>query len=129
MQLADISPECLEIIRAVRWDRIIEKHEGPDSWAAVLRWHDPEFLMVEGHPVLLPVDQARHRNITILRTIWSEDGHSLTLFLQDKTYDDHWSASGFMAVCDRLPGQDFYLAILYHEWFILEPLSAQVETL
>lgn len=123
MQLADLSPECLEAIKAVRWDRIIEKHEGPEDWAAVLRWYNPEFMMIEGRPVLLPVEQARHCNITILRTIWSEDGNSLTLFLKDVTYGDHWSASGFMAVCDRLPGHNFYLAILYHEWFILESSS------
>gem|GEM_PF-1873849 len=26
-----------------------------------------------------------------------------------------------MAVCDRMKGQDFYLATVYHEWFIIEP--------
>ena len=26
-----------------------------------------------------------------------------------------------MAVCDRIAGESFYLAVVYHEWFIIEP--------
>jgi hypothetical protein len=124
MQLSDLDPDCLAAIKTVRWDRIIEKHEGPEDWEAVLRWYDPEFMMIEGRPVLLPVGRSHHVNITILRTIWSADGNSLTLFLRDTTYGDDWFMSGFMAVCDRMVGQDFYLAILYHEWFIIESPAA-----
>ncbi len=87
----------------------------------MLQWYDPEFMMIEGRPVLLPLERSHHANITILRTIWSVDGNSLTLFLKDTTYGDEWFMSGFMAVCDRIAEQDFYLAILYHEWFIIEP--------
>jgi hypothetical protein len=25
-----------------------------------------------------------------------------------------------LAVCDRVAGEDFWLAILYHEWFVIE---------
>jgi len=121
MKLADLDANTLEAIKAVRWDRIIEKHEGPYTWASTLEWHDPEFMMIEGRAVLLPVEQSRHGNITILRTIWSQDGNSLTLFLKDTTYGDDWFMSGYMAVCDRMADHDFYLAILYHEWFIIEP--------
>ncbi len=121
MQLSDLNPDCLAAIKTVRWDRIIEKHEGPEDWEAVLRWYDPEFMMIEGRPVLLPVERSHHANITILRTIWSADDNSLTLFLRDTTYGNDWFMSGFMAVCDRMAGHDFYLAILYHEWFIIEP--------
>lgn len=124
MKLADLDANTLEAIKAVRWDRIIEKHEGPETWASTLEWQDPEFMMIEGRAVLLPVEKSRHGNITILRTIWSQDGNSLTLFLKDTTYDDDWSMSGYMAVCDGMAGQDFYLAILYHEWFIIEPSNA-----
>jgi hypothetical protein len=28
--------------------------------------------------------------------------------------------SGYMAVCDRPKGENFFLGVLYHEWFILE---------
>lgn len=121
MRLADLSRETIEKIKAVRWDRIIEKHEGPEDWESVLRWGDPEFLMVEGQPVLLPVDQSHHANITVLRTIASRDGNSLTIFLKDTTYygDDPFSA-GYLAVCDRVANEGFFLAIVYHEWFIIE---------
>lgn len=121
MKLADLLPEVLAKIKTVRWDRIIEKHEGPEKWDAVFRYSDPEFLMIEEHPVLLPIDQSHHANITILRTIFSADGQSLTLFLQDTTYGSDWFEAGYMAVCDQITGEDFFLAVLYHEWFIIEP--------
>lgn len=121
MKIADLDQNCLAAIKSVRWDRIIEKHEGPEDWESVLRWCDPGFMKIEGRFVLLPLERDRHSNITILRTIWSADGNSLTLFLKDTTYGDDWFMSGYMAVCDRMAGQDFYLAIVYHEWFIIEP--------
>jgi hypothetical protein len=121
MKLADLSQETLDKIKSVRWDRIIEKHEGPEDWESVLEYSQPEFILVDDRPVLLPVDHAHHANITILRSIWSADGQSLTLFLKDTTYygDDPFSA-GYMAVCDRVVDEGFFLAILYHEWFIIE---------
>ncbi|MDF0554668.1 hypothetical protein [Kamptonema sp. UHCC 0994] len=64
--------------------------------------------------------RSQHANLFILRTIWSADGNSLTLFLKDTTYDDDPFFSGFMAVCDRVKGEEFFLAILYHEWFVIE---------
>jgi len=124
MKVADLDAATVAALKQVRWDRIIEKHEGPDDWESVLEWQEPEFLEVEGRFVLLPIDQAHHANLTVLRTIWSEDGASVTLFLKDTTYDDHWLSSGFLAVCDRLPGQSFYVAVVYHEWFIIEPIQA-----
>ena len=51
-------PILLEAVKAVRWDRIIEKHEGPENWASVLEGYDPEFMMIEGRPVLLPVERS-----------------------------------------------------------------------
>ena len=126
MKIADLDQDCSVAIKSVRWDGIIEKHEGPEDWESVLRWYDPEFMLIDGRSVLLPVERSRHDNITILRTIWSADGHSLTLFLKDTTYGDDWLTSGFMAVCDRMVDQAFYLAIVYHEWFIIEPSSVRV---
>lgn len=120
MKLADLSPETLVKIKSVRWDRIIEKHEGPESWDSVFRYCNPELMVIDGNPVLLPLDQTQHPHITILRTIWSDDGKSLTLFLKDTTYDDDPFMSGYVAVCDQLEGENLYLAILYHEWFIIE---------
>ncbi|MBD2503104.1 hypothetical protein [Anabaena azotica] len=120
MKLADLSAETLEKIKLVRWDRIIEKHEGPENWESVLRFEEPEFLEVEGYPILLPVDKSHHQNISILRSIWSVDNNSVTLFLSDTTYEDDPFFAGFIAVCDRPKDEKFFLAILYHEWFIIE---------
>ncbi len=120
MKLSDLSDESLNKIKSQRWDRIIEKHEGPYRWEYVLKYYDPEFMEIEGRWVLLPVEQENHSNITILRTIWSADGNSLTLFLKDTTFGDDDFSNGFMAVCDQLKGENFFLAILYHEWFVIE---------
>jgi hypothetical protein len=120
MNLTDLFPETLEKIKTIRWDRIIEKHEGPEDWESVFRYSEPEFMMIDGHPVLLPIERSHHPNITILRTIWSVDGHSLTLFLKDITYNDDPFMSGYLAVCDKVAGEAFFLAVVYHEWFIIE---------
>ena len=120
MKVADLSNETLAKIKTVRWDRIIEKHERLETWESELRYGEPEFIEIEGRWVLLPVEASSHQNITILRTIWSADGNSLTLFLKDTTFDDDLFVSGYMAVCDRPKGEKFFLAVLYHEWFIIE---------
>ena len=112
--------QTLEKIKSVRWDRIIEKHEGTETWESVLRYEQPEFIEIERRWVLLPIDRSHHPNITILRTIWSADGKSLTLFLQDTTFEDDPFFSGFVSICERVSGEDFFLAILYHEWFAIE---------
>ena len=101
MKLTDLSSETLNKIKARRWDRIIEKHEGPETWESVLRYAEPEFLEIDGRWVLLPLEQNHYANLTILRATWSEDGNSLTLFLKDTTYDDDPFFSGYMAVCVR----------------------------
>ena len=121
MRLAGLSKTTIERIKSVRWDRILEKHEGPWDWESVLRWHEPEFLSIEGHFVLLPLDQEHHSNITVLRTIVSQDGNSLTIFLKDTTHygDDPFSA-GFLAICEKVTDEDFFLTTVYHEWFIIE---------
>ncbi|MGB5596990.1 MAG: hypothetical protein WBM32_13875 [Crocosphaera sp.] len=129
MKLTQLSETTISKIKTIRWDRIIEKHEGPEDWESVFRYLSPEFMEIEGRWVLLPVESSSHSNITILRTIWSQDGNSVTIFLKDTTYDDDPFFSGFLAVCalakarslrDRLVGEDFYLAIVYHEWFIID---------
>jgi hypothetical protein len=128
MKFANLSSTALEKIRAVRWDRIIEKHEGPECWESVLRYYDVEFLEVEGKWILLPVDRSSHPNLTILRSIWGEARNSVTLFLKDTTYDDDPFFSGFISVCDKVKDEDFFLAIVYHEWFIIEPVEGVFES-
>ena len=124
MKLSTLSPQIIARIKSYRWDRIIEKHEGPEDWRSVLEYYDPEFMDVNGHHVLLPVPREQHPSIRILRCIVGDEGQTLTLFLKNSTYVHHPMdevfGAGFVAICDRFPGENFYIAIVYHEWFIIE---------
>ncbi|GAB2586754.1 hypothetical protein [Spirosoma areae] len=139
MHLNELSPETFERLKKSRWDRIIEKHEGPETWDWRLEKRDyppgdfiyqiepdydpiaalPEFMQVGEHWVLLPVSRKHHPNITILHYFLSEDKTKLVLYLKDTTFDDDWSMSGFVSICDCQP-EGFYVATLYHEWFIID---------
>lgn len=127
MKLSNLSPAVIEKIKSYRYDRFVEKHEGPENWASVLKYDEPEFMVVNGYNVLLPIAQERHPNIKILRCIISDDGQTLTLFLKDTTNitdpDEELFFAGRVAVCDKFEGEEFFLAILYHEWFIIENKS------
>lgn len=105
-----------------RLDQRIERHEGPFSWEDKLNYYDLEFVDVNAKVVLLPLDRKHHPNLTVLRTIESADGKSLILFLQDTTYASGFGLldTGFLALCDKAPGAEFYIAIFYHEWYLLE---------
>lgn len=124
LTLADLSAEAVSKIRAYQWDGIIEKHEGPEDWNSTLDVYYPEFLSAAGFPILLPVGRERNPNITILRSIVSRDGDSLTVFLKDTTHypdpEDELFWTGRMAVCDKVPGEEFFLAIVFHEWFVID---------
>ncbi len=124
MNLASLSPATRERLNAWRWDRIIEKHEGPARWESTLRYAEPDFMTIDGRDVLLPIGREQHPNVTVLRAIVSDDEQVLTLFLKDTTYvtsqEYEMFEAGYLAVCDRFPGEAFYVAVVYHEWFIIE---------
>ena len=126
-----LSAATIERIRRCRYDRILEKHEGPEDWDAFLRFSDPAFIEAAGYRLLLPIDDEHHPHITIQRTIPSHDGQSLTLFFQDTTYAEDPRMAGFdswyFAFCEKFPGEEFYLATVYHEWYFIAPLATQVE--
>ena len=127
MTVVSLAPEVIELIKACRYDCIREKHEGPESWASVIQ--DVEFMYVDDCFVLLPVDKEEFPFVTVLRMIKSEDHSSLTLFLKDTMYTkvadpvDEMFHAGRFAFCEKFPGQDFYLATVFHEWFLMEPFS------
>jgi len=120
VQISVLTPEVREKIKQYRYDRIIEKHEGPEDWARFLEYGEPEFLDLAGHDVLLPVGREHHPNIMLIRCVESHDGTVLTIFLWDTTYGHEWYDSGFLAVCEKITGEEFYLATVYHEWFLVE---------
>jgi hypothetical protein len=128
MTLSELSPAARKRIEALKYDRIIEKHEGPESWKSTLRFTEPEFMHVAGYDVLLPVSRDRHPKISILRCIPSQDDEVLTIFVKDMTFvedpKEAWWQAGFLAICERLPRESFYVATVYHEWFIIDTPQA-----
>lgn len=88
-------------------------------WKRQIEADECEFIKTGAHFVLLPVYLEQIPNITILRIIESKDDKSLTVFLKDTTFDEDDFFSGFMAVCQKFEGKDFFTAIVYHEWFII----------
>ena len=113
----EVTQTHIDLLSGYRLDRIVEKHEGPWSWASMCRMEMASFLVVEGFQVLLPLERKHLPNISITRSVVSADGQIITLFLQDTTYDTGILA-GYMAVCERVPGQRWYVAIVYHECWI-----------
>jgi len=139
MSIDELSVETLTRLKASRWDRIIEKHEGPETWKRQLERREkqpddiifqmepdydpvaatPEFMLIGENQVLLPVGREHHPNITILHHFLSEDRAKLVIYLKDVTYDDSLFGAGYVTICDRQP-EGFYLTTLYHEWFIID---------
>ena len=129
MKLSSLPPLVLERVRTHKWDGIIEKHEGPFDYGEFSRFTDPEFMIINGFNVLLPVGREHHPNITVLRCIESADQNTLTIFLKDTTYvkspSREFLDAGYVAVCDKFPNEDFYIAIVYHEWFMVDNSQVQ----
>lgn len=124
MKLNALSEAQIAKIKRYRYDWFVEKHEGPWDWAGMLRYQSPDFLDAEGRAVLLPVDREHHPNIRILRCIPSMDGETLTLFLQDTTFYEG-DFSGFLAVCERVSGESWYITTVYHEWYLMDYVLAR----
>ncbi len=116
MKISDLSVESVQKIEGRQYDQIINKHEGPETWGDLVYY---EFIEFDRHQLLLPIDKEHHSNIIIRRCSVSEDRQFLTVLLEDTTYDDGIFA-GRVAVCERFENEDFFIANLYHECFIIE---------
>ena len=119
MKLRDLTSEQLDKLFSYRYDRIVEKHEGPWHWESMLKYQNPDFLAIEGYDVLLPLDKKHHPNISILRCIAPKSEDILTIFLKDTTSYSGID-TGLLAVCERVPGETWFLATVYHEWYLTE---------
>lgn len=122
MTIDDLSDDTLEALKSWKCDWFVEKHEGPWSWGDLMG--HAGFVQLAGYDVLLPRPPKHRPNITLQRCIPSQDEGVLTLFLKDTTYvdrpQDEFLRAGFLAVCDRFPEHDFYVASVYHEWFMVD---------
>jgi hypothetical protein len=142
MKIKELSPTILAELKDKRYDRIVEKHEGPQTWD----WQLPpskervqkmkemykhsgydfseddhaEFMQIAGVEVLLPIGADHHENVTILHHFFSEDRQKIVLYIKDTTYDEGMFGAGFIAICDKYPTASFYIATMYHEWFIID---------
>ena len=123
MRLLDYPESVLARIRRLRFDRMIEQHEGPEDWASFLKYYPLETVQIEGKDVLLPIALEQHPNITIRRCKVGAGGDVLTIFLKDTTHvrdpQDELFMAGFLAVCERLPDTQLFVVVVYHEWFIV----------
>lgn len=124
MKFQELSETARAKVNGYRFDRIIEKHEGPESWSTFAKYYDLEFLRVDQRWILLPVDREHHSNMTILRAVIDQAETTMTIFLKDTTYlsspDYEKFEAGFVAICEKVAGEEFFIAVLYHEWFILD---------
>ena len=125
MKLEDLSAATQATIRSWRFDRIVEKHEGPERWESFLGWSAHEFIEVDGAHVLLPVEAENLPNITVERSFTSADGRMMTILLKDTTLatyykeEDEWWWAGFVAICERVGAEGVFVATLYHERFLV----------
>src|SRR5258708_7707458 len=124
MKFSELSPPLIEKIKLMRYDRILEKHEGPEQWKSFLNYGEPEFMVICGCDVLLPLEPEVRANVTALRCIPSQDGKVLTVFLKDTTYisspRSEMFEAGRLAICERMPGERFYITTVYDVGFIVE---------
>jgi hypothetical protein len=124
MTIADLSEETLARLGKWRFDRIVKKHEGPYSYSSRFQSGQADFFTINGYEVLLPVPKNQHANLTVLRCIMGDDRKSMTVFLKNTSSMEEASSeffhAGFVAVCDRFERESFFVAILYHEWFIID---------
>ncbi|MHA1730809.1 MAG: hypothetical protein ACTSU5_02650 [Promethearchaeota archaeon] len=124
MKFADLSPEAIDKIKEYEYDYILEKHEGPSRWEWFLKHNDPEFTECDGRWVLIPQYDEWRPNLSVVRCIPSADGDALTIFLRDTTLDDDYPhMNARVAVCVRVPGEEFFITILYHEATLIEEFS------
>ncbi len=129
MKLADLSQARRAWLARCLYDSLIEKHEGPWDWGGYLldsEYH-AEFLVLGGYEVLLPVSAAHNPYITLLHGVADATGAFVTLWLKDLylssrapsyTAEDAWSWAGHLAVCQRAPGAEWYVAVFYHEMYL-----------
>ncbi len=83
-----------------------------------------DFLRIAGYDVLLPVEARRHPYIRAVRAMSTSEKDVLVLFLKDTSFagdmgldsTDVWVA--YLALCTRVPGDDAYVATIFHETLV-----------
>ena len=82
------------------------------------------------------LDKPYARHIALVTHYWSGTqrrvGRILTIYLKNMQWAEWypprpgeapWAEVGFLAVCERAPEADWYVAVLYHEIFLAPDLT------
>jgi hypothetical protein len=98
-------------------------HELDEAFMKFFPEHDPiaetpQFFKIDSFNVLLPVGRKHHPNITILHHFLSQDLSKMVIYLKDSTF--YGEDEGYMAICDLVHPENFYIVTIYHEWFITD---------
>jgi hypothetical protein len=133
MHVAELPPAQHGWLLEQRYDRFVEKHEGPFGWGDLV---DPkpyerpdgkggreavqpeaaDFVRFDDYEVLLPVGRDHHAKLRRLRAVVGDDGRCLTLFLTDATSDPDPGAGRF-AFCEKAPAGEWFVCTAWHEWY------------
>jgi hypothetical protein len=136
LKIENLSKATKDKIGKIRWDRFIEKHEGPFAWEGEFRTElspemrkhfdnydpvaeTPQFIEIGSYDVLLPLGRKHLPDITILDHFFSQDLKRLVIYLTDTTYHED-DLFGYVAICDLISPENFYLTTFYHEWLKTE---------
>jgi hypothetical protein len=141
--ISDIPTETLNAIKKLRYDRILEKHEGPWTWESALKYDNACIVQFKNKnqtfvefTVLMPFPEHHKAQIKTVFCADAEHEGVKTIFFTCPSlagYDEtetnlQWC--GFCAVCREIsiPGTDwlenaapFYVTVLLHETFLIEP--------
>ncbi len=55
MKFADLDQKTVEKLKVRQYDRIVEKHEGPENWKWQIEGGECEFIRADEHYILLPL--------------------------------------------------------------------------
>jgi hypothetical protein len=113
IKVSDLPESEISRIKELSYDHFDEGKHETGSWEYAI--DEAEFIVIANRNVLLPIDKKHHKNLTILRDILSADKNSITVFFNNSTYE---AEDGYIAFCDKVPGQNYYIATLLHGCFL-----------
>lgn len=109
MKFAELSAEAIAKIKGCGIDQLHDKHEH-FGWEWRAEPGRVEFMTIAHRAVLLPVRPGDHADIRIRRSVPSADDESLVVFL---THVIEHEDDDYIAFWQRVPGEAFYLTLLY----------------
>ena len=119
ISIADLDEETFAKIGSCQCDFYVNNSEELLTWKRLLEDQVADFFSIRGRNILLPVGRESCDRLEVLNCLISEDHESMTLFLKDTSDTTGLSASR-TAVCNRFPGEEWYIAVLYQEQILMD---------